>query len=174
MYRLCIVFLSLNCIAYAMPLVLCTTICCCLPYIVALLGFHEERHQQSRGASSELIAALPTYNFKAQSIPTFGNVTRMREKNESETNQGGFVGKGTENRRLVSVDDALCCICLGKYKDKVDLKELPCSHHFHVGCVDKWLKINASCPLCKHDLISVASGSCGSNTFSRSDEIVNF
>ena len=59
---------------------------------------------------------------------------------------------GTENERYVSAEDAICCICLGKYKDDVQLRELPCSHHFHVECVDKWLKINASCPLCKHEI----------------------
>ncbi|CAI7799131.1 unnamed protein product [Closterium sp. NIES-54] len=46
----------------------------------------------------------------------------------------------------------LCCICLGRYRDGVDLRELPCSHHFHQSCVDTWLKINSSCPLCKEDI----------------------
>ena len=59
---------------------------------------------------------------------------------------------GIENERSVSAEDVICCICLGKYKDDVQLRELPCSHHFHVECVDKWLKINASCPLCKHEV----------------------
>lgn len=45
----------------------------------------------------------------------------------------------------------VCCICLAKYADNDDLRELPCLHFFHVECVDKWLKINASCPLCKSD-----------------------
>jgi Ring finger domain len=43
----------------------------------------------------------------------------------------------------------VCCICLGKYANNDELRELPCGHVFHKDCVDKWLKINALCPLCK-------------------------
>ena len=39
LYRLCIVFLTFSCIGYAMPFILCATICCCLPCIISLLGF---------------------------------------------------------------------------------------------------------------------------------------
>lgn len=46
----------------------------------------------------------------------------------------------------------VCCICLARYADNDELRELPCIHVFHVECVDKWLKINASCPLCKTEL----------------------
>lgn len=168
MNRLCVVFLSFSCIAYAMPFILCTIICFCLPCIVALLGFREEH--QNRGASSEVIATLPTYNFKAN-IATNSNDLNKEENEFNDS--GGFVAEGTENERLVSNDDALCCICLGKYKDKIELRELPCLHHFHSDCVDKWLKINASCPLCKYDIINGTSGSHESITSSENNEIVN-
>lgn len=135
-----------------MPFILCTTICCCLPCIVTLLGFREEPHHNS-GASSEIIEALPTYNFKAKTSNTINDVNK--DINELNT-QGGIVAQGAKNERLVSSEDALCSICLGKYKDEVELRELPCSHHFHVQCVDKWLKINASCPLCKYNLTSTS------------------
>lgn len=46
-----------------------------------------------------------------------------------------------------------CCICLSAYEDGVELRELPCGHHFHCACVDKWLYINATCPLCKYNIL---------------------
>ncbi|MCL7030366.1 hypothetical protein MKW94_009159, partial [Papaver nudicaule] len=45
-----------------------------------------------------------------------------------------------------------CSICLANYTDNEELRELPCAHFFHVDCVDKWLKENVSCPLCKCDI----------------------
>lgn len=46
-----------------------------------------------------------------------------------------------------------CCICLYKYLDGVELCVLPCNHHFHHGCISKWLRINATCPLCKFNIL---------------------
>lgn len=139
-----------------MPFILCATICCCLPCIIALLGFREDPNQ-TKGASSDVISALPTYKFKAKSSK---DMKAKKDENESDSEsvgEGGFVAPGTEKERHVSAEDAMCCICLGKYVDGVELRELPCTHHFHVECVDKWLKINASCPLCKHDVGGAAN-----------------
>ncbi|MBA0734320.1 hypothetical protein Gogos_018247 [Gossypium gossypioides] len=46
-----------------------------------------------------------------------------------------------------------CCICLCSYEDGVDLHALPCNHHFHSTCIVKWLKMNATCPLCKYNIL---------------------
>ena len=43
--RLCIVFLTFSCIGYAMPFILCATICCCLPCIISVLGIREDFSQ---------------------------------------------------------------------------------------------------------------------------------
>ena len=37
------------------------------------------------------------------------------------------------------------------YNEGDEVRFLPCTdlHHFHVGCVDQWLKNKKCCPLCK-------------------------
>ncbi|GAA0149325.1 hypothetical protein LIER_08532 [Lithospermum erythrorhizon] len=146
LYRLCIVFLTFSCIGYAMPFILCATICCCLPCIISVLGFHEDP-TQSRGETSESISSLPTYKFK---IKKNKNISKKDSNNPS--GEGGIIAAGTEKECVISGDDAVCCICLAKYSNNDELKELPCSHFFHKECVDKWLKINATCPLCKAEV----------------------
>ncbi|KAH6760656.1 C3H4 type zinc finger protein [Perilla frutescens var. hirtella] len=144
LYRLCIVFLTFSCIGYAMPFILCATICCCLPCIISVLGIRED-FSQNRGATQDSINSLPTYKFKVKK-------SKSNKENSSNAGEGGIVAAGTEKERAVSGEDAVCCICLAKYVNNDELKELPCSHFFHKDCVDKWLKINASCPLCKADV----------------------
>ena len=50
-----------------------------------------------------------------------------------------------------------CCICLLPYEDGVELRGLPCGHHFHSACVDRWLKMNSTCPLCKYNVSKSSS-----------------
>ncbi|MCD9640915.1 hypothetical protein HAX54_026651 [Datura stramonium] len=48
-------------------------------------------------------------------------------------------------------NDVVCSICLCDYKDAEMLRMLPdCKHYFHVVCIDAWLKLNASCPVCRN------------------------
>lgn len=141
LYRLCIVFLTFSCIGYAMPFILCATICCCLPCIISVMGFREDL-TQNKGATPESINALPTYKFKV----------KKNKSGNKDAAEGGVVAAGTEKERVISGEDAACCICLAKYVNNDELRELPCSHFFHKDCVDKWLKINNSCPLCKAEV----------------------
>lgn len=41
-----------------------------------------------------------------------------------------------------------CSICFECKEDK-KLKYLSCKHSFHVKCINKWLKKNDTCPLCR-------------------------
>ncbi|KAI7732645.1 hypothetical protein M8C21_023200 [Ambrosia artemisiifolia] len=149
LYRLCIVFLTFSCIGYAMPFILCGMICCCLPCIISILGIHEDMNQM-KGASEDSINALPTHKFK---LKKNGNY-ETKDNNDLVVDEGGILAAGTDKERAISGEDAICCICLAKYADNDLLRELPCMHFFHIECVDKWLKINASCPLCKFEIKS--------------------
>ncbi|XP_042459349.1 RING-H2 finger protein ATL67-like [Zingiber officinale] len=47
--------------------------------------------------------------------------------------------------------DPLCSICLCEYREGEMLRMLPdCGHCFHLLCVDVWLQLNASCPVCRN------------------------
>ncbi|XP_051547905.1 E3 ubiquitin-protein ligase RLIM-like isoform X1 [Myxocyprinus asiaticus] len=50
-----------------------------------------------------------------------------------------------------------CQICFSEYKAGERLRMLPCLHDYHVKCIDRWLKENATCPICRAD-ISICGG----------------
>ncbi|XP_047338402.1 E3 ubiquitin-protein ligase At4g11680-like [Impatiens glandulifera] len=139
LYRLCLVFLSFSYFGYAIPFVIGITVCFCFPCIISFIGLREEESTLNRGATMESINSLPIYKFK----------TKKCKKNTSNGKEGGVIAAGTDKERSITAEDAVCCICLAKYGHNEELRELPCSHLFHKECIDKWLKMNALCPLCK-------------------------
>ncbi|XP_022097685.1 RING finger protein 44-like isoform X2 [Acanthaster planci] len=51
-----------------------------------------------------------------------------------------------------SINDQTCCVvCMCDFEARQLLRVLPCSHEFHARCVDKWLKTNRTCPICRAD-----------------------
>jgi hypothetical protein len=46
--------------------------------------------------------------------------------------------------------EASCAVCLGDYDRGDVLRVLPgCEHSFHRPCVDQWLRLRPSCPVCR-------------------------
>jgi len=54
--------------------------------------------------------------------------------------------------RKLPEDQQQCCICLEDFQLGVRRKIMSCLHGYHESCLDKWLRTNASCPMCKHKL----------------------
>jgi len=46
-------------------------------------------------------------------------------------------------------EEASCLICLEPFRKRQVIKTLPCFHQFHAKEIDKWLRLNNSCPVCK-------------------------
>ena len=42
-----------------------------------------------------------------------------------------------------------CPVCLGTYTVGEEIMELPCQHSAHSQCLERWLRIRGSCPLCR-------------------------
>ncbi|TKY71035.1 putative RING-H2 finger protein ATL21B [Spatholobus suberectus] len=56
-----------------------------------------------------------------------------------------------DSGRLPNSNDNTCPICLSEYEPKETLRTIPeCNHYFHAQCIDQWLKMNATCPLCRN------------------------
>ncbi|KAL2495837.1 RING/U-box superfamily protein [Forsythia ovata] len=128
LHVLCISLLSWNAISYSFPFILFVLLCCCVPLLSRLLGYNMNMASHDRGATDEQLATLPTWKYKE-----VGNSFELGNSTKDDEN--------TE-----------CCICLAKYRDKEEIRQLPCTHIFHLKCVDQWLKIISCCPLCKQGL----------------------
>lgn len=52
---------------------------------------------------------------------------------------------------ILGQQEEQCSICLNNYKEDETMRLLPCDkrHHFHKECVDEWLILNATCPICR-------------------------
>ncbi|XP_074574952.1 E3 ubiquitin-protein ligase At1g12760-like isoform X3 [Curcuma longa] len=111
-------------------------------------NLYREDTTHGRGATLESINALPSYKFKTKRRKNRGHA----ESNLDGHSGDGILAAGTDKERTISAEDAACCICLAKYVDNDELRELPCTHFFHKECIDKWLKLNALCPLCKTEV----------------------
>ncbi|PRQ54647.1 putative transcription factor C2H2 family [Rosa chinensis] len=55
----------------------------------------------------------------------------------------------------ISCTSPSCCsICLADFEDKDVLRSVPnCGHFFHQLCVDKWLLLHPTCPVCRNSLV---------------------
>ncbi|XP_077457250.1 LOW QUALITY PROTEIN: RING finger protein 215 [Stigmatopora argus] len=46
-----------------------------------------------------------------------------------------------------------CAVCLEAYRPNQRLRVLPCRHEYHQECVDPWLLLRHTCPLCKRSIL---------------------
>eukprot|EP00245_Coleochaete_scutata_P003875 TRINITY_DN15879_c0_g2_i1.p1 TRINITY_DN15879_c0_g2~~TRINITY_DN15879_c0_g2_i1.p1 ORF type:complete len:392 (+),score=39.35 TRINITY_DN15879_c0_g2_i1:146-1321(+) len=166
LYWSCVLLFSIDILTYAVvPCCLGVCILCCLTVFIAF-----NFHPVNRGASEDIIRGIPTYKFRRDPMapPSSVSMTASSSSRPSSSTAapaalatsssltedskcgGVMVQEGNPQiTRTLLGEDASCCICWSNYEDGAELQELPCHHHFHKPCIDKWLRINATCPLCK-------------------------
>ncbi|KAI7901315.1 uncharacterized protein BX663DRAFT_104694 [Cokeromyces recurvatus] len=47
-----------------------------------------------------------------------------------------------------------CAVCKDQFGVEEEVIELPCDHIFHDECIKPWLKLNSTCPVCRHSVLS--------------------
>ncbi|EFH43816.1 protein binding protein [Arabidopsis lyrata subsp. lyrata] len=125
LHVLCISLLAWNALCYSFPFLLFLLLCCVVPLLSSFLGYNMNVGSSEKGASDDQISSLPSWKYK-------------------------LIDEASDSAQ--ASNDPECCICLAKYKEKEEVRKLPCSHRFHLKCVDQWLRIISCCPLCKQNL----------------------
>ena len=57
---------------------------------------------------------------------------------------------------IVSFENSIhksCPICLEVYVKKEIIVNLPCLHEYHQKCINEWIRLKHTCPLCRTNLI---------------------
>ncbi|KAM0021669.1 putative transcription factor C2H2 family [Helianthus debilis subsp. tardiflorus] len=90
------------------------------------------------------ISSLPKYRYEMFNGDVGQPDNRACRMIHMGTNDQDF-----STERVLRIENADCCICLCQYEDGEQNFLLPCDHHFRSTCIVKWLRLKATCPLCK-------------------------
>eukprot|EP00871_Galdieria_phlegrea_P005662 jgi/Galph1/6097/GphlegSOOS_G4733.1 len=122
LYRLVLALVIIYYALLGLPLACFCLIMCCLPLFIRLLLPYAENTQRRRGRAAT--------SEQINNLPCSSYVHGSFEREE----------------------DNSCVICLSDYIEGDMIRHLPCKHHFHKKCIDEWLALDKSCPLCKKDI----------------------
>ena len=96
--------------------------------------------------SQELLDTLPTHvhHCRRKATTTASSSSSSSPAPEEEGGGGGSSSSSSFET---------CSVCLQDFEEGETVRTLPCLHHFHLACVDPWLKQRgrslAACPVCK-------------------------
>ncbi|KAI4370713.1 hypothetical protein MLD38_019033 [Melastoma candidum] len=102
---------------------------------------HEEMDEDDDdyvGVKEEIVKSFPRFVYSRRREFVRGGGGVGKEEEEMEMEEGG----------------SRCSICLLEYKGSDTITMLPvCDHFFHQGCVDQWMKLHSTCPICRISLL---------------------
>ena len=103
----------------------------------------------SKGASDQVIASLPERVIP----PTTTTTTTTTSSTSTSTSAPVEVIEAEEASSTSAFSsEEICAVCRDEFAPGDVLKTMPCFHSFHGACLEPWLKINATCPICKTDI----------------------
>jgi len=81
---------------------------------------------------------------------------------EDEEHPRGLTKEQIDNLATRTYDQAsldgevgrACSVCINEYAQGNKLRRLPCSHEFHIHCIDRWLSENNTCPICRQPILA--------------------
>lgn len=73
-----------------------------------------------------------------------------RQRNERTVTIGGLAQPMSYRSYERTVNSTECVICLEEFSGDDECRVLPiCKHIYHMGCIDRWLMDELTCPVCR-------------------------
>nr|XP_025682861.1 E3 ubiquitin-protein ligase MPSR1-like [Arachis hypogaea] len=84
--------------------------------------------------------------FRDMAVNNSSKAGRPPATKESIDAMPSFVIKEAE------VEVGECVVCLEDFGVGALVKEMPCKHRFHPNCIEKWLGMHGTCPVCMYEM----------------------
>ena len=99
----------------------------------------------NRNRSNEMSIILRLYRLSEQLNRFRENINRI-----SSSSIRKMLDRTTiRNVSELSDNKRSCLICLEDFKNREKIYSLKCNHIFHIRCLNKWIKRNHKCPICR-------------------------
>ncbi|KAI8362645.1 hypothetical protein BD560DRAFT_404406 [Blakeslea trispora] len=76
----------------------------------------------------------------------------------------------TDKEKTQEID---CAVCKDNFEPTEQVIELPCLHIFHDDCIKPWLKLNGTCPVCRHSVVPEQESDNNNNNSNNNDNSNN-
>jgi len=93
-----------------------------------------------RGMTKVEVDQLPSYRFLVEARRRGGGGGTLTNPSATPAAAGAPPDKEEEGEGTGG-DQTLCVVCMSDFDQHQLLRVLPCSHEFHIRCIDKWLKV---------------------------------
>jgi len=122
--------------------------------VVTLFASHELFPQPAPVAPAPKVQAATPCQIRVLPLIRVGSIDAgccgtLRERRAS-----------TQPSYSTCVAGETCTVCLSDFDTGEWVRRLPCLHHFHPACIDRWLLQNKRCPLCMHPVDEVCAPPC--------------
>nr|XP_039252948.1 RING finger protein 215-like [Styela clava] len=105
------------------------------------LGFENNDNEMS----NEMLAKNILSQMSIEIYRSKGRTSGRKYKKRSDSMDEG--GRKFDN------PPEQCVICLDMFFPLQRLRVLPCKHSFHMNCIDRWLLLRQTCPMCKYNIL---------------------
>lgn len=111
------------------------------------------QQQQASETTENVNMESPFRNWEAAVLQIFDrvapqmNLIRMQPKGMPKNEIDQLQSFRLTNPKTLK--EKVCVICQCDFEKRDHVRVLPCEHHYHLKCIDKWLKTNRTCPICR-------------------------